>query len=112
MQQVAERDRLGIDLVLGAEDVRVVLGEGTHAHQPVQRARRLVAMARAELGHAQRQVAVRLDALPEDLDVTRAVHRLDREDPVLGFRDEHVRADSFPSGRTSPTARDRSAAAS
>ena len=53
-----KRDRLALDLVLAAEDVRVVLREGAHAHQAVQRARRLVAVARAELGHAQRQVAI------------------------------------------------------
>jgi hypothetical protein len=40
--------------------VRVVLGEGAHAHDAVQRARGLVAVAGAELGHAQRQLAVGL----------------------------------------------------
>ena len=38
------------DLVLAAEDVGVVLGDLPHAHQPVQRAVRLVAVAAAELG--------------------------------------------------------------
>ena len=60
LEQVAERDRLRVDLVLGAEDVRVVLRERAHAHQAVQRARGLVAVAGAELGHAQRQVAIDL----------------------------------------------------
>ena len=41
------------DLVLAAEDVRVVLGHLPHAHQAVQRAVRLVAVAAAELGHPQ-----------------------------------------------------------
>jgi hypothetical protein len=41
---------LGLHLALGAEDVRVVLREAAHAHDPVQRARRLVAVAGAELG--------------------------------------------------------------
>ena len=36
--QVVDRERLVGDLLLGDEDVRVVLGEGAHAHQPVQRA--------------------------------------------------------------------------
>ena len=66
------------DLVLGAEDVRVVLGEAAHAHEAVQRAVRLVAVAGAELGQAERQVAVGLDALVEDLHVAGAVHRLER----------------------------------
>jgi hypothetical protein len=38
--------------------VGVVLRELAHAHDAVQRAVRLVAVAAAELGHAQRQVAV------------------------------------------------------
>ena len=49
---------LRLDLVLAAEDVGVVLGEGAHPHDAVQGAGRLVAVAGAELGHAQRQVAV------------------------------------------------------
>src|SRR3546814_5309648 len=44
------------DLVLAAENVRIVLRELAHAHQPVQRAVRLVAVAAAvlvqELGRA------------------------------------------------------------
>ena len=40
------------DLVLAAEDVRVVLGELAHAHQPVERAVRLVAVAAAVLVRA------------------------------------------------------------
>ena len=38
----------------------------------------------------ERQVAVGLDALLVDQDMARAVHRLDREHPLLGFGDEHV----------------------
>ena len=51
-------DALLRDLVLGAEDVRVVLGEGAHPHQAVQRARRLVAVDGAELRDLQRQLAI------------------------------------------------------
>jgi hypothetical protein len=40
--------------------MRVVLRELAHAHDAVQRAVRLVAVAAAEFGHAQRQVAVAL----------------------------------------------------
>ena len=43
---------LGLDLVLAAEDMGVVLRELAHAHQAVQRAVRFVAVAAAELGHA------------------------------------------------------------
>jgi hypothetical protein len=41
----------------------VVLREAAHPHDAVQPARRLVAVALAELAVAQRQVAVALDAL-------------------------------------------------
>ena len=90
LEQGAERGHLAGDLRLAAEDVGVVLDEAAHAHDAVQRARDLIARARAELGHAQRQVAVGLEALAEDLDVTRAVHRLEREGALLRFGDEHV----------------------
>ncbi len=58
--------------------MRVILGELTHPHYAVQRAVRFVAVAAAEFGEAQRQVAVALDPLAKHLDVRRAVHRLDR----------------------------------
>src|SRR5712692_2350866 len=51
-----ERDFV-FDLVLAAEDVRVVLRHRTHPHQAVQRARALRAMQPAELRDAHRQVA-------------------------------------------------------
>ena len=51
-------DDLFLDLVLGAEDVRVVLRDVPHAQQAVQRAGRLVAVHEALLGVADRQVAV------------------------------------------------------
>ena len=55
-QQLADRDRLAGDLILGAEDVRVVLGEAAHPHDAVQGPGRLVAVTAAKLGEAQRQV--------------------------------------------------------
>ena len=62
-QQLAEGDRFAGDLVFGAEDMRVILGEAAHPHDPVQRARRLVAVAAAEFGQPQRQFAVALSRL-------------------------------------------------
>ena len=88
--------------VLGAEHMRVVLGEAAHAHQPVHGARRLVAVHDAEFGQAQRQVAIALQAVLEDLHMARAVHRLEREPAlVLGLvagrlRREHVLAIPVP----------------
>jgi hypothetical protein len=65
------RGGLRRDLLVGAEDVGVVLHEAAHAQHAVQRAGRLVAVARAELGHADRQVAVALQALLENLHMRR-----------------------------------------
>src|SRR3546814_13585939 len=82
---VCSSDLLVDDLVLTAEDVRVVLRELAHAHQPVERAVRLVAVAAAILVNAQRQVAIALDPLFEDQNMRRAVHRLERH-PFGGVR--------------------------
>ena len=77
---------LGRQLLLGAEDMRIVLREAAHAHQPVQRAGRLVAMDIAEFGKPDRQIAVGLQAVLEDLHMAGAVHRLQREDALVVVR--------------------------
>jgi len=93
--------------------VGVVLREGAHAHDAVQGARRLEAVARAHLGHAQRQLAIAAQTLVEDLDVARAVHRLQREDAPRRIVDElaqaflvlaeiHVLAELLPVARGFP----------
>ena len=101
---------------MGAEYVRVVLRELAHAHDPVKRAMRLVPVAAAELGKPQRQLLVAGDALLEDLDVRRAVHRLQRHqvgvagDHRLAFvrprhfvrHHEHVLAELAPVARQHP----------
>ncbi len=74
--QIAHSNRLLRDLLRGAEDVRIILGECAHAHHAVQCSRRLVAMAFPEFGQPAGQVAIARDALLEDLDVAGAVHRL------------------------------------
>src|SRR5258706_3468620 len=68
-----ERDRLADELVFGTENVRVVLHETAHAHETMQRARRLVAMARTELRITQRQVWIRTQPASENLTLTRAI---------------------------------------
>ena len=50
--EVQAASDLVLDLVLGAEDVGVVLDEVAHAQQAVQRAARLVAVQEAGLGVA------------------------------------------------------------
>src|SRR3546814_633003 len=72
---LVERGDLRLDLFRRAEDVAVVLGERTHAHDAVQRAGRLVAMAATKFAVADRQLAVAVQAGVEHLDVTRAIHR-------------------------------------
>ena len=57
VEQVAEALHLADDLVLAAEDVGVVLGELADPHDAVERAVRLVAVAAAELGQSDRQLA-------------------------------------------------------
>ena len=59
------------DLVLGAEDVGVVLDEVADAQQAVQRAAGLAAVQQARLGAAERQVAVAPALQPEELRVAR-----------------------------------------
>src|SRR4030081_1021209 len=70
-------------------------------------------MARAELGHAQRQLAIAAKPLIEDLDMAGAVHRLQREDALVRIGDElaqaflvlaeiHVLAELLPVARRLP----------
>ena len=53
----------------------VVLGEAADPGHPVQLARLLVAVHRAEFGQPQRQIAIAPRLRLEDLDVVRAIHR-------------------------------------
>ena len=81
--EVEERGDLVTELVLGAEDVAVVLGEAADPHHPVQGARPLVAVDGAELEQTQRQLAVAALAAVEDEAVHRAVHGLRVVRPVV-----------------------------
>ena len=57
-RQAIEGGDFRFDLLRSAEDVPVVLGEGAHAHDAVQRSRSLVAVAETELAVTQRQIAI------------------------------------------------------
>ena len=70
------RLELAGQLLLRAEDVRVVLGHPPHAGEPVHDTGALVAIHGTELEKSQRQVAVRAQLTLVDEDVERAVHRL------------------------------------
>ena len=56
--EVEAAEDLVLDLLAGAEDVGVVLGDVPDAEEAVQRARQLVAVQRRRLGVAQRQLPV------------------------------------------------------
>src|SRR5439155_1745587 len=103
-RQAIERSDLRLDIVRGAEDVAVVLDERAYPHDAVQRAGGLVAVAEAELAVAQRQLAIAAQIRVEDLNVARAVHRLDREVALLRFRGEHVLLVVLPMARALPQA--------
>ena len=70
----------------------VILAEGPHAREAGRHAGFLVAVQAAEIGQPQRQVAVR--ALLRSIDESggRAVHRLDRELPLVDFGEIHILA--------------------
>jgi hypothetical protein len=69
----------GGDLFLGAEEMGVVLREAADARHAVELAGLFPAIDGAELGEAHGQVAVAVRLRGEDLDVMRAVHRLQQE---------------------------------
>ena len=66
-------------LVVGAEQVGVILGEAAHAGHAAQFAGFLPAVDGAKLREAHRQVPVAVVVAGEDLDVVRAIHRLEQE---------------------------------
>ena len=94
--EVEAADDLFLDLVLGGEDVRVVLGDVADAQQAVQRAGRLVAVHEALLGVADRQVAVGAPLRRVELRVRRAVHGLQAHRLALDVREVHVVAVHVP----------------
>ena len=103
-QQLEEIGTLRLDLLFGAEDMGVVLGEGPHPHDAVDGPRRLVAVAGAELRQAQRQIAIALQSLIEDQDMAGAVHRLQRQHIVLRLHHEDAVAEFVPMARGLPEA--------
>ena len=79
-----EVDDLAFDLLLGAEDMPVILDKATHTHEAVQGAGRLIARARTEFAIADRQFAVAVQPVVVDQHMARAIHRLQRV--VAAFR--------------------------
>jgi len=86
---------LGGDLVLGAEEVGVVLGEAADAGHAVELAGLLPAVDGAELGEADGHVAVGVGRAREDLGVVGAVHGPEHEalDELVVGKDAVLRDD-------------------
>ena len=68
----------------------IVLGEGTYAHQSVERAVEFVAVNVAQFAHAKRKFTVAVIAGLVDEHSARAVHRLDGVFVAVDFREVHV----------------------
>mmetsp|Transcript_14766 Transcript_14766/g.40378 ORF Transcript_14766/g.40378 Transcript_14766/m.40378 type:complete len:603 (-) Transcript_14766:35-1843(-) len=81
-----------LDVLLLAEDVRVVLLEPAHAGEAGEGAAELVAVQHAEVGEAPGQLAEGALALGEHEAVAGAVHGLHAELLLLHLEDEHVLA--------------------
>src|SRR6202035_2243346 len=73
-----------LNLRRGAEDMRVVLGEATHAKKTVKDAAAFVAVDGAEFGETHGKIAVAVELGFVNQDVARTVHGLEL---VLGFFD-------------------------
>ena len=78
------------NLVFRTEDVTIVLREGADTHHTVQGTRRFVTVALTEFTQSEGKITVAAQIGIEELDVTRAVHRLQRVVAVFRFRREHV----------------------
>ena len=75
----------------------IILGHTRHSHDAMKGAARLVSHAGAKLCHANRQVPITLDALPENLNMAGTVHGLESTRVVIGLSNEHIlRAELVP----------------
>ena len=74
--EIKQRHQLALDVLARGEDMAVVLGEATTAHQAVHGTRQLVAVDGAKLEQAHRQLAIAALVRLVDHHVERAVHRL------------------------------------
>ena len=87
---------LFFDLLACAKEVRVVLGDVAHSGEAVEGPGELVAMKRRSLGETQRELAVAPQPVSVHAHVPRAVHRLERVDPVAVRDLEHVLPELLP----------------
>ena len=76
---VHHHDHFILDLLIGAEDVSIVLAKGPYPGQTRRHATALVAMQATEVGIAYRQIAIGAFARLVDQAMGGTVHRLDGE---------------------------------
>jgi hypothetical protein len=97
-----DRVDLRVDLLLRTEDMGVVLVERVETEEPVQRARRLIAMQRPGLGESQRKIAVAMQPASVHEHVTGTVHRLEPGDALALLDQEEQIAVLLPMARRLP----------
>jgi hypothetical protein len=85
-----KRATLTVHVLGKTENMRIVLCERMRTHQSMQSPRAFVAMTRAELAEAQRQISVRANLLTKHLNVTWAVHWLECKRTLAIRECEHV----------------------
>ena len=95
-------DDLVDDLVFAHVDVGIVLRERAHAHQPVERARKLVTVNKPQLSPAQRQFAIAVQTFVVEQNAARAVHWLDGVWRFVDLREVHVFLVMIPVARAFP----------
>ncbi len=88
--EIEEVRNLFVDLLPGAEDVRVILCETAHSEHPVQDSALFIAVDSPELREPNREIPVAAHRGLVDLDVPGAVHRLDDKLLVLDVENVHV----------------------
>src|SRR5262249_58014441 len=88
--------------LLAGEHRRVVLLESARPDDAVERTRRLIAVASAEFGIADRKLPPRAQPLVKDLHVARARHWFQRHRQLTVVDPEHVLAELVPVAAAAP----------
>ena len=97
LQQGTEFDRFVGNLIFGTKNMRIILGKGAYPHNPMQCAGWFIPVTGSKFGHPQWQITIGLNALSENLHMTGAIHRFERQCPfIFGLRGKHILAKFFP----------------
>jgi hypothetical protein len=104
-EEVEETENLRLDLVLGTENVGVVLLEATDSGKTSEGTRSLVTVKNTEIGNSHGQFSVTTLTVREEQTMTRAVHRLQGPLILLNLEGEHVVLVMLPVTRLLPEGR-------